>query len=72
MNTEPKFSSGRATRCRSTQISHMRMFILAEVSENRTSLRTSSLPKLHRWSRLLRERKGGLMLGVFDDASSNV
>jgi hypothetical protein len=48
------------------------MCILAEVSENHTSLRTSFLPKLHRWSRILRERKLGLMLGVFDNASSNV
>ena len=71
-NTEPKFSAGRAIGSRSTQTSHMRISILAEVSENRISLRTSFLPKLHRWSRVLRERKLGLMLGVFDNASSNV
>lgn len=71
-NTEPKFSAGRATWSRSTQTSHMRMCILAEVSEYRSSLRISCLSKFDCWSRVLRERKWGLLLGVFDDASSNL
>jgi len=50
----------------------MRLCILADASQNRTSRRTRFLPKFRRWSRVLRERKLGLMLGVFDDASSNI